>query len=191
MEHPPSPDSVITPTRSAVSIVSANGASYREILSRPVDEVVSGGPSCDVDGVSDSTSLSFSKVFAGSDEGDDVGCVEAPWVPFRVSARRIGVCPRSSVQSCVSVPCAWSTTQAREGGPRSIDPCRRAAARCRHRDAADLAIATAPPSRSDRRAARGGESPSPAGARRGATCERDPEGRLSVFRSGTRPPTTK
>src|SRR5699024_8117881 len=35
---------------------------------------------------------------------------EAPWVPFRVSARRIGVCPRSSVRSCVTVPCAWSTT---------------------------------------------------------------------------------
>src|SRR5699024_1105889 len=35
---------------------------------------------------------------------------EAPWVPFRVSARRIGACPRSSVQSCVTAPCAWSTT---------------------------------------------------------------------------------
>src|SRR5699024_1137480 len=33
----------------------------------------------------------------------------APCVPFRVSARRIGVCARSSVRSCVTVPCAWST----------------------------------------------------------------------------------
>ncbi|MCG7310178.1 APC family permease, partial [Brachybacterium sp. ACRRE] len=36
--------------------------------------------------------------------------IEAPWVPFRVSRRRIGVCPRSSAQSSVTVPCAWSTT---------------------------------------------------------------------------------
>jgi len=26
-------------------------------------------------------------------------CTEAPWVPFRVSARRIGVRPRSSVRA--------------------------------------------------------------------------------------------
>lgn len=35
---------------------------------------------------------------------------EAPWVPFRVSARRIGACPRSSIQGCVTASCAWSKT---------------------------------------------------------------------------------
>src|SRR5690606_27911378 len=35
---------------------------------------------------------------------------EAPWVSLRVSARRVGACPRGSVQSCVTVPCAWSPT---------------------------------------------------------------------------------
>ena len=72
---------------------------------------------------------------------------------------------------------------------RSIDPCGRTIARCRPGDAADRV----PPPRSHRsgrpgRVARGGGPTAPARTGRGATRERDTEGRLSAFRSEIRPP---
>lgn len=102
-------------------------------------------------------------VGASSGQGDDglaVACalgsfavvVEASWVSFRVSARRIGVCPRSSVQSCVTVPCAWSTT----AKPAKVGPAQHRSAPSRHRSTlaprrcGSGATTTAPPSRAAR-----------------------------------------
>ena len=59
--------------------------------------------------------------------------------------------PRSSVQSCVSVPCAWSTTAkpARAASQHRSVPSRRSSVSAQRRCGSG-AIATAPPSRSDR-----------------------------------------
>ena len=114
---------------------------------------------------------------------------EASLVSFRVSARRIGVCPRSSVPNCVSVLCVRSRTVR----PARVVPVQHRSVRSprgsvsARRRCGSGAAATAPPnqpareSRSGRRTVGSGESWG------GAMRSRDPQSGLGVFGSGTRP----